>query len=580
MNRRDGSGERTSRQAAALVLGGVLLLLLSAGLGARTSRSSGSARQMYYQARALWNRMRAAPERYSDRDWRRLAGRFRLIYYRHPTSGYADDAVFREAGIYRRLYDRTNRVEDWQLAVARYKFLIQEYPYSSLNAEAYLQVAELYRRRGLKEWRTYLEQCVRRYGRRCREVDLYAALNRALRDEQARADERTGHWSRSLKVLQSIRAYPSASYTRVVLYLTDAVPYRRGILRRPDRLYIDLDGARLADDLKKKSWRFARADAIKGIRVGQFLPDTARVVLDFDRIKMHRLFTLENPFRIVIDVFREDWRPAARTAAVQRTPEPAPSPPAEEPARVPESNRNGRYSLYRQMGMKAGRIMLDPGHGGHDPGAIGVDGIKEKDITLAVAKQLKREIERRWNVEVLMTRQDDRFIPLEERTAMANSQGVDLFISIHANASRRGKIRGIETYYLQWAKDEHAMEVAARENAVTTARMHELKKFIKMILQNPKVEESKDLAVFVQNALVQAVKPRYGTKDLGVKTAPFYVLMGAEMPAILVEISFLSHPREGRLLKKEEYRRNIVAGILSGLERYLDAQGSLAQLAK
>lgn len=230
--------------------------------------------------------------------------------------------------------------------------------------------------------------------------------------------------------------------------------------------------------------------------------------------------------------------------------------------------------------MKVARIMLDPGHGGHDPGAIGVGGIREKDVTLAIARRLREAILRRWNVEVLMTRDDDRFVPLEERTAMANSQGVDLFISIHANTSRDGRLHGVETYYLHWARDPHAMEVAARENAVSTAKLHELRKFVHLILQSTKVEESRDLAEYLQKHLIGSVRSRYPTRDLGVKSAPFYVLMGAQMPAVLVETAFLTHDREGRLLADPAFQDRVVQGLLEGLAAYLEAQGSLASLTR
>lgn len=547
---------------------------------------SSTAKNLYQDAAARLNQMQRSPDKYSYGNWRNLASSFRAVYYRFPTSGYADDAVYHEAEIFRLMYNRTQHVEYWQLAITRFKFLLQEYPFSRLGVQAYLQVAELYRVRGLDEWRSYVQQCPHKFPQSCARAPLYTELKKALDEERTRTKKSLSSIPSNLKSLEEIRVFPSMSYTRVVFYLTDAVSYRPGVLRNPDRLYFDLDNTRLSEQIKQQTWQFASTNSIKNVRVGQFLPDTARVVLDFDRIKRHRMFTLENPFRIVIDVFQEDWQPAG-TLTARSTPKPEPSvsseksvTPPEPSTPVPKTNRNGTYSLYRQMGMKARRIMLDPGHGGHDPGAIGVDGVKEKDVTLDIALRLKKQIENRWDVVVLMTREDDRFIPLEERTALANSQGVDLFVSIHANASRHSSVRGIETYYLHWAKNEHDMEVAARENAITTAKMHELKKFVKMILQNPKMEESHDLAMYVQKLLVQRVQSKYNTKDLGVKTAPFYVLMGAEMPAILIEISFITHPTEGRLLKHDEYRSNIVDGILQGLEQYLEAQGSLSLLAK
>jgi len=558
-------------------------------------RSGADAGALYRSAQARYKALQARPERYDRRHWERLAAQFRAVYYRYPTHAVADDAVYMEAEVYARLFRTEGRAEDWQRAVDRYKFLIMEYPHSPWGPTALLRVADLYRAKALPEWASYVTECVRLFSEaRCQKVPDYKTLlaqARSTRSQTPPPPESTQ--ARGLSVLQGVRYWTSPQYTRIVLELSNAVAYRTGVLRDPDRLYIDLDQTVLSRQIRGQEWALPTHAHLRQVRVGQYLPDTARVVLDFDQIKQHRIFILESPYRIVIDIFQRPWESAGQAQSRAETaPRPAEAPAPSRPADraedtavvreipVPEANRSGTYSIARQLGMKVARIMLDPGHGGHDPGAIGVGGLREKDVTLAIARRLREAILARWNVEVLMTRDDDRFVPLEERTAMANSQGVDLFISIHANASRDGRLHGIETYYLHWARDPHAMEVAARENAVSTAKLHELRKFVHLILQSTKVEESRDLAEYLQKHLVRSVRARYPTRDLGVKSAPFYVLMGAQMPAVLVETAFLTHDREGRLLADPAFQERVVQGLLEGLAAYLEAQGSLARLAR
>ncbi len=273
----------------------------------------------------------------------------------------------------------------------------------------------------------------------------------------------------------------------------------------------------------------------------------------------------------------------ATTPAPMATPTPAPSPPsstlvAEQPAAPTPTplpappNRSGSYSLARQLGLGARRIVIDAGHGGHDPGTIGRGGLQEKDLVLDVALRLQRLVREELGAEVVMTRSKDVFIPLEERTAIANSKDADLFLSIHANSSRSPKARGIETYFLNFAVDPHAEEVAARENAISAATMKDLQGLVKAITLNSKIDESRDFASAVHESLVQNL--RRGNPQLpdrGVRTAPFYVLIGANMPSVLAEIAFVSHPEDERLLKTSGRREDIARGLLHGVRSYLEA---------
>ena len=242
------------------------------------------------------------------------------------------------------------------------------------------------------------------------------------------------------------------------------------------------------------------------------------------------------------------------------------------PALPPAVNRAGSYSLARQLGLSARTIVIDAGHGGHDPGSSGRNGLQEKDLVLDVALRLQKLIRAELGAEVIMTRATDVFIPLEERTAIANSRGADLFLSIHANSSRNPGARGIETYFLSFAQDSHAEAVAARENAVSEATMKDLQNLVKAIALNSKIDESRDFAASVQEAMVdgiQGVAPE--VQNRGVRTAPFYVLIGANMPSVLAEISFVSNPRDEKLLGTPEHRDLIAESLLTGVRAYLDA---------
>jgi N-acetylmuramoyl-L-alanine amidase len=254
----------------------------------------------------------------------------------------------------------------------------------------------------------------------------------------------------------------------------------------------------------------------------------------------------------------------ARPRDREPAPEVTPTPPA--------VNRAGSYSLARQLGLGARTIVIDAGHGGHDPGSSGRNGLQEKDLVLDVALRLEKLIRKELRAEVIMTRATDVFIPLEERTAIANSRGADLFLSIHANSSRNSGARGIETYFLSFAQDSHAEAVAARENAVSEATMKDLQNLVKAIALNSKIDESRDFAASVQEAMVGRIRDvAPAIQDRGVRTAPFYVLIGANMPSVLAEISFVSNPQDEKLLRTPEHRDRIAESLFEGVRDYLDS---------
>jgi len=275
------------------------------------------------------------------------------------------------------------------------------------------------------------------------------------------------------------------------------------------------------------------------------------------------VYALYNPYRVVIDFPRErtkDTKVASWTTKATKD--------AKAPVKPPTTNGRGGLSLSRQLGLGVARIVIDPGHGGYDPGAM-TDGVSEADVVLDVAMRLERLLVNQPGVEVVLTRRGNVFVPLEERTAMANRTGADLFLSIHANASEDDRARGIETYFLNFAPNPAAEAIAARENAASARTMRQLPDIVKAIALNNKIDESRDFASLIQSAMMERLKRgNKSVKNLGVKQAPFMVLIGATMPSILAEISFLTNPQEAALLRGTAYRQQIAEALFNGIMRY------------
>ncbi len=346
--------------------------------------------------------------------------------------------------------------------------------------------------------------------------------------------------------VHNIRYYSSSDYTRVVIDVDRPVNFTEKKLIEPERvrIYFDIKNAKIYN--LPPSIPVSKG-YIKEIRVGQFTLKTARVVLEFAEVVRYRTFTLFSPFRIVVDIYGE------------RKPSPKPPPVV----------KDTEFTIARQLGLGVKKVVIDPGHGGEDPGAIGINGICEKDIVLDIALKLKMLLERYSDLKVILTRDRDVFVPLEVRTAIANSERADLFISIHANATRNRNVSGLEVYTLNFTKDPHAIEIAASENAVSSKTIGELESLIKKILLNTKKEESVNFAKFIEVNL----KKEANVKSLGVKEAPLYVLIGAEMPSILIEVGFLSHTMDCERLSLENFRKNLAEGILNGIVGYINSFG-------
>jgi N-acetylmuramoyl-L-alanine amidase len=249
--------------------------------------------------------------------------------------------------------------------------------------------------------------------------------------------------------------------------------------------------------------------------------------------------------------------------------------------REAQPTASGDRSLIRALGLKIGKIVIDPGHGGHDTGTIGPNGLEEKDLVLDVSRRLGKLLQTRLGAEVIYTRKDDTFIPLETRTAIANQEAADLFVSVHANSSHDSDARGVETYYLNFTSSPEALEVAARENAVSEKSIHELQDLVKKIALKEKIEESHEFASDVQRSLHSGLAAKNpGLRDRGVKKAPFIVLIGANMPSILAEISFVSNPGDERRLGTSEYRQKIAESLYRGIAKYVSGLSGVKVASK
>lgn len=348
--------------------------------------------------------------------------------------------------------------------------------------------------------------------------------------------------------VQRLRYSSYKSQTRVVVDLSGPIVFTQKRISDPDRIFFDIENCILSGKVKTS---FPIMDGIlKKVRMSQFKENTVRVVLDIDNMSTYTVFILDDPERLVIDVYPE-------TDGESKTEI------NESPKLLPDKNLNSIET-----------IVIDAGHGGKDPGAVGPGGLQEKDITLYVGKKLGEILEQKQGVNILYTRDKDIFVPLNERTEIANSRKADLFVSIHVNASEKRRARGIETYFLNWTNDREALKVAARENKIPVSKMEKIQDGLQMILQdlarNNKREESMRLAHSVQNALVNTLRSDYSKiENLGVKYALFYVLVGAEMPSILVEISFISNHEEEKRLAADSYRNKVAEAIAKGIDAYI-----------
>ena len=611
--------------------------------------------------------------------YQRSIDSFQLLIKDYPASKYREDALLAVAQIER------DDLHDSALAQKAYEQFLAQHPHSSHAGEVRAALEKLNADNSAKQTAPAPSPGNRADHPAAKTVSADTPALAA--DTKADTTEENSDATGANPRVSRIRAWNAENYTRIVIDVGTKVKYQAARISSPDRIYFDIEGAKLSPALLRKPIDVDGSAYLKTVRVAQNQLGIVRVVLEVNRVADYSVFLLPDPYRLVVDVYgttaaaeaaarntgpapgptTTDASPAkidesakatktasgpvlnslAKTSQSQNQPERAttagseaatagatqsaapkpsttsvqtsggppiqgpPEPPivtvtplplpkrrlasieplkkpavvksAHEqaaemgPPTIPELTRDGQHSLTRALGLKIGRIVIDPGHGGHDTGTIGPTGLMEKDLCLDVALRVGKIIQQRLpSAEVVFTRDDDTFIPLERRTEIANQAKADLFISIHANSSQDREARGIETYYLNLTGSSDAMEVAARENALAANGVHELQDIVAKIARNEKIEESKDLAATIQDSLAKRMESfNRSARNRGVRKAPFVVLIGADMPSVLAEISFISNPSDEQWLKKPENRQRVADGLYRGIESYLQSTNSL-----
>jgi len=409
----------------------------------------------------------------------------------------------------------------------------------------------------------------------------------------------------------AVRHWSQSDTTRIAIEVSGKFEYRTERLHNPERVYFDILNARPRIDSRRIYSDDIGDKLVSKIRVAETQPGVTRIVLDLTGPVEATPSQLANPSRLIIEL-RMGTAPAipstpttspytpptvtmpapapdptpvnlplkapartetATTAAMSpKTETPRPDPLPAETAKGAHRTSSGNTSLIRALGLKIGKVVIDPGHGGHDQGTESPKGLLEKDLVLDIAKRVGALIEEHLGAEVIYTRSDDTFIPLEARTALSNDNKADLFLSIHANSSPIPRIAGVETYYRSFTNAKDSLEVAARENASAQRSIAELEDVIHTMMLGEKVEESKDFAARIQSSLFSFSTRNFpGVHDRGVKKAPFVVLNGAKAPSVLVEIGFLSNSREEALLRKPDYRQKLAEALYRGLSKYAES---------
>jgi N-acetylmuramoyl-L-alanine amidase len=594
-------------RTARVMLAAFAVWLSVCAVGSAQATNAPTVKQRFDEALAKDDKVRLVLTNYTDKtppkdlatQVAQVMTSFESLVRRFPASGYADDALWRAASLADAAYQRLNRAEDRDKALKLYRWLVAEYPKSSFVKQANAKIASITK---LKTPATpaiasapasrpatvaavppaLTARAVMPLPLPVRvlaPLAMTAAPTVASPAITVTAEVTPPPAERA--TLTSIQRVVLPDVVRVTLELDREIAYKEERIGGPARLFFDLKNVDVTPELKDKVLSYGN-DIVNKIRVGRHPDNTVRVVLDFEEVPRYSVFTLYSPFRLVIDAERATAKAVAvQTAAVVHTPPPTviedvvpaaptpePPPPLAAKPTAPAANATGGFSIARQLGLSVSRIVIDPGHGGHDPGTI-AKGMTEAQLTLDVALRLEKLLQKEPGVEVVLTRRTDVYIPLEERTAIANRSSADLFLSIHANSSRNNTAKGIETYFLSFASSPDAEAIAARENSASEREMHQLPDIIKAISLNNKLDESRDLANMVQDALVANLKK--SNKDVrsrGVKKAPFVVLIGAAMPSVLAEISFLTNKQELQLLKTAAYKEKIAQALYNAVLRY------------
>jgi N-acetylmuramoyl-L-alanine amidase len=511
-----------------------------------------SAADKYREAESCYENLKQNSHKMKYREnWMQCIDKFYASYRKDPAGPKAAAGLFMTGKLYADLYGYSNQKSDLRAAHTMYERIMDKFPDSRYRVKAELLIDSM------PQWAKV--NSTRKKDDLAEVIDANATsssneINNQTQEAPSLAD--------GMGTVDDLRFWSNPNYTRVVIDASHETTYSHHLLKKdpalnkPQRLYVDLKRSRLGQNFKRNIP--INDDLLTDARAGQYSSESVRVVVDIKSFKTYKVFSLKDPFRIVIDVWGTDDNRIPR----QELP-------------VMTSKKGGKLpsgALAKQLALGVSRIIIDPGHGGRDYGAPGyLKGVHEKDVVLQISRRLAKKIRKELKYEVYLTRNSDEFLTLEERTAIANTKNADLFISIHTNSHKDRRAYGIETYFLNLATDDDAIRVAAMENATSTKNISDLQSILSDLMQNAKINESSRLAGYVQGSMVRHLKSkRYSRiKDKGVKQAPFYVLLGAQMPAVLVETSFLSNPRECKRLINPQYQERLCEAIINGIRTYI-----------
>lgn len=549
------------------------LLALSA-----QSRAADKSEELFDNANSLYKTILKDTSKAQNVEiWQKLADAFYGIFKSYNNSQKAPTALFISGKLYEKMGYNFNSKDYLKKSIDVSRELTIFYPKSNYADDAQIRIARI--TEGWDKTQAFIEydkvlnefaggDMVYAATKKVKQLDKYKPKGYSYLKNKRNTtivSQSEIKNTKGLSKVTNIRNFSLRDYTRVVIDMEGQKRYKSHLLKpdpkhgKPPRLFVDIDGTYIDPNLKIPS---LEAGLLEQIRFGRNTDNKVRVVLDINSFEKYNVFHLQNPFRIVMDIYGDKKSSPTTAIAHSHTQSDIKS----------NSNRNTE-SLAGILGLKIRRVVIDPGHGGHDPGAIGPSGLKEKDVNLKIAKALKAKLQKdgkKYGIEhVSLTRDNDKFIRLEDRTTIAQKKDADLFISIHCNAAKSKNAYGIETYILSLTKDKRALEVAARENALSTQDISDMENIIKKIVNNAKIDESKELASHVQNSIITKVTKKYSNvKNKGVKKAPFMVLIGADVPSILVESSFITNPREEKRLKNKNYIDKIADGIFAGVVEY------------
>jgi N-acetylmuramoyl-L-alanine amidase len=555
----------------------VIILLVVASLCVPVVEAAAqSAQTLYSRALARERTLRDGARKPTLKQLRAAVASYEALVRRYPASGYSDNALWQAANLSLLAYDEFNQTSDRSRGLRLLGLLRSEYLSSSLVARA----------TAIARQRETAATAPPPPPPASGPPPVVAAAPAPARAAVPRV------------AIRDVKRTTLPEGVRVTLEMDGEASFHAERIDNPRRLFFDLKNATAAASLRDATLKFDDT-LVREVRFGRH-PGATRVVMDMEGAESYSVFTLYDPFRLVVDFTRDTTStprpiPVSEPASAEgpklvTAPPPAaptvttPQLDASEasdtvptstrsaippvPPSAPSANADGKFSLARQLGLGVSRIVIDAGHGGHDPGAK-ANGLTESELTLDIALRLRKLLEKQPGVEVVMTRATNVFIPLEERTRIANREGADLFLSIHANASRNAQARGVETYFLNFATNPDAQAVAARENAGSSQSMHKLPDIVRAIALNNKIDESRDFADMVQQSMVRRLSTRNkALRDIGVKQAPFVVLIGAGMPSVLAEMSFLTNKQDAALLKTGAYRQQIAEALLDAVLRY------------